>query len=183
MNCCAPKITRYYNKEQLLEKLKNIDDLNINMNLNTYKFEHDANRAKWKGNLGKETPLMVKKYDEEIIELNQQLFKKNEKIEQLRKIYLAKLAKLLCMAQTHCQIKSENEKLFEKCGIKIEKFEKKPETTKILEEIKTDIKKENNNDGNEKDKDKDLERDKDKDKGIEKEKDKDKDNVINLEEI
>ena len=39
-------------------------------------------------------------------------------MENLEKDYLAKAVRLLYMVQTHCQIKSENEELFEKYGIK-----------------------------------------------------------------
>ena len=61
---------------------------------------------------------MATKYDEEISILKQKLYEKEMKCEELEKLYLAKTVRLLYMAQAHCNLKKENENLFEKYGIK-----------------------------------------------------------------
>ena len=53
-----------------------------------------------------------------IREKKQKINKLELELENLEKEYLAKTVRLLYMAQTHCQIKTENEKLFEQYGIK-----------------------------------------------------------------
>ena len=117
--CCGDsKIQNVYDKEALLKKLRSIDDLNIDLELNKFKSKFNQENGMWKNNFGKETPILSSKYDSEISELRQKLYEKEMECEELEKLYLAKTVRLLYMAQTHCQLKSENEKLFEHYGIK-----------------------------------------------------------------
>ena len=119
MMCCGgPKIPTIYDKEGLMKRLRSIDDLDIDMKLSDFRCQFDQHKAIWNNNFYKVTPLMSTKYDEEITSLKQKLYEKEIKCEELEKLYLAKTVRLLYMAQTHCQLKAENDKLFEKYGIK-----------------------------------------------------------------
>ena len=143
--CCGDSKT-FYDKESYLKKLRSIDDLNIDLELNKFKSKFNQENGKWKNNIGNEIPIMSTKYDSEISELKQKLYEKEMECEELEKLYLAKAVRLLYMAQTHCQLKSENDKLFEKYGIK--EGNKILDLSKILPkpnyEIENEKRKENN---------------------------------------
>ena len=118
--CCGDSKIQYDSKA-LLKRLRSIEDLDIDLELNkinTFKSKFNKENGMWKNNFGKEIPIMSTKYDSEISELKQKLFDKEMECEELEKLYLAKTVRLLYMAQTHCQLKSENDKLFEQYGIK-----------------------------------------------------------------
>ena len=123
MICCGgQKIPNVYDKESLLQKLRKIDDeddLTVKMKLSEFDCEFDQKTGKWNSkNFNKVKPIMATKYDEEIAILKQKLYEKEMKCEELEKLYLAKTVRLLYMAQAHCNLKKENENLFEKYGIK-----------------------------------------------------------------
>ena len=115
--CCGDS-KNHYDTKALLKQLRSIEDLNIDLELNKFKSKFNQENGMWKNNFGKEIPIMSTKYDSEISELKQKLFEKEMECEELEKLYLAKTVRLLYMAQTHCQLKSENDKLFEQYGIK-----------------------------------------------------------------
>ena len=115
--CCGDS-KNHYDTKALLKQLRSIEDLNIDLELNKFKSKFNQENGMWKNNFGKEIPIMSTKYDSEISELKQKLFDKEMECEELEKLYLAKTVRLLYMAQTHCQLKSENDKLFEQYGIK-----------------------------------------------------------------
>ena len=118
--CCGDSKIPFDSKA-LLKRLRSIEDLDIDLELNkinTFKSKFNKENGMWKNNFGKEIPIMSTKYDSEISELKQKLFDKEMECEELEKLYLAKTVRLLYMAQTHCQLKSENDKLFEQYGIK-----------------------------------------------------------------
>ena len=129
MACCGPEQT-YFDKK-LLDRLRSIKNLDIDMKLkseikgekNNKNFEckFDGNEVKWNGNINE----LYNSFNYENEEDNAKIREKKQKInklelelESLEKEYLAKTVRLLYMAQTHCQIKTENEKLFEQYGIK-----------------------------------------------------------------
>ena len=129
MACCGPEQT-YFDKK-ILDRLRSIKNLDIDMKLkseikgekNNKNFEckFDGNEVKWNGNINE----LYNSFNYENEEDNAKIREKKQKInklelelENLEKEYLAKTVRLLYMAQTHCQIKTENEKLFEKYGIK-----------------------------------------------------------------
>ena len=115
--CCGDsKIP--YDTQGLLRRLRSIEDLDIDLELNQFKSRFNKENGMWKNNFGSEIPIMTTKYDSEIKDLNQKLYEKQMECEELEKLYLAKTVRLLYMAQTHCQLKSENDKLFEHYGIK-----------------------------------------------------------------
>ena len=118
MLCCGSDIPKYYDKDALLKRLRSIDDLKCNMKLNQFNCDFDQYKGEWRNNFNTVQPLMSIQYDEDIKKLKQELFETEMKCEELEKLYLAKTVKLLYMAQTHCQIKGDNEKLFERYGIK-----------------------------------------------------------------
>ena len=130
MACCSQETI--YKDEKLLKMLKKTDNLDINMNLKSnilnsdkenkiFKCKFYSENVIWKDNAKKlldSINYVDEKNNEEIIELKKKIFDKKLEVENLEKDYLAKAVRLLYMVQTHCQIKTENEELFEKYGIK-----------------------------------------------------------------
>ena len=129
MACCGPKQT-YFDKK-ILDRLRSIKNLDIDMKLKSeikgektnknFECKFDGNEVKWNGNINE----LYNSFNYENEEDNAKIKEKKQKInklelelENLEKEYLAKTVRLLYMAQTHCQIKTENEKLFEQYGIK-----------------------------------------------------------------
>ena len=129
MACCGPDII--YKDERLLKKLRKTD-FDINMNLKSdllnsdkenkiFKCKFDSKKVIWTSNkqhLLNSINNVDEKNNEEIIALKKKILDKKLEVENLEKDYLAKAVRLLYMVQTHCQIKAENEELFEKYGIK-----------------------------------------------------------------
>ena len=129
MACCGPEQT-YFDKK-ILDRLRSIKNLDIDMKLKSeikgektnknFECKFDGNEVKWNGNINE----LYNSFNYENEEDNAKIREKKQKInklelelESLEKEYLAKTVRLLYMAQTHCQIKTENEKLFEQYGIK-----------------------------------------------------------------
>ena len=129
MACCGPEQT-YFDKK-ILDRLRSIRNLDIDMKLKSeikgektnknFECKFDGNEVKWNGNINE----LYNSFNYENEEDNAKIREKKQKInklelelENLEKEYLAKTVRLLYMAQTHCQIKTENEKLFEQYGIK-----------------------------------------------------------------
>ena len=129
MACCGPEQT-YFDKK-ILDRLRSIRNLDIDMKLKSeikgektnknFECKFDGNEVKWNGNINE----LYNSFNYENEEDNEKIREKKQKInklelelENLEKEYLAKTVRLLYMAQTHCQIKTENEKLFEQYGIK-----------------------------------------------------------------
>ena len=124
MACCGPEQT-YFDKK-ILDRLRSIRNLDIDMKLKSeikgektnknFECKFDGNEVKWNGNINE----LYNSFNYENEEDNAKIREKKQKInklelelESLEKEYLAKTVRLLYMAQTHCQIKTENEKLFE----------------------------------------------------------------------
>ena len=109
----------YYNQDELLKKLRNIEEFDdkIVLKLDKYecKFREDG---KWENNFSSQAPQNYEQYDEEISRLKGELLEKETECEELEKEYLAKVVRLLYMAQTHCNLKKENDQLFEQYNIK-----------------------------------------------------------------
>ena len=129
MACCAPE-QKYFDK-RLLEQLRSIRNLDIKMKLKSeikgektnknFECKFDGKEVKWNGNINElySSTNYVNEEDNEKIRIKKQKINDMElELENLEKEYLAKTVRLLYMAQTHCQIKTENEKLFEQYGIK-----------------------------------------------------------------
>ena len=129
MACCGPEQT--YFEKKILDRLRSIRNLDIDMKLKSeikgektnknFECKFDGNEVKWNGNINE----LYNSFNYENEEDNAKIREKKQKInklelelESLEKEYLAKTVRLLYMAQTHCQIKTENEKLFEQYGIK-----------------------------------------------------------------
>lgn len=55
--------------------------------------------------------------EDKIRALNREIENRTKSIDELERQYLAKIAKLLVMAQVHCEIKTEINNKFEKLGI------------------------------------------------------------------
>ena len=129
MACCGPEQT-YFDKK-ILDRLRSIRNLDIDMKLKSeikgektnknFECKFDGKEVKWNGNINElySSTNYVNEEDNEKIRIKKQKINKLElELENLEKEYLAKTVRLLYMAQTHCQIKTENEKLFEQYGIK-----------------------------------------------------------------
>ena len=122
MACCAPEQT-FYDK-QLLKKLRSIGKP-INMKLlsdvkenkKNKKLECKFNGEKWTGenidDIYGSANYINEEEEENIKNLKQKINERELEIDALEKEYLAKTVRLLYMVQTHCQIKVENDGLFE----------------------------------------------------------------------
>ena len=121
MACCAPAQT-FYDK-QLLKKLRSIGKP-INMKLlsdvkenkKNKKLECKFNGKNWTGNIDDiygSANYINEEEEENIKNLKQKINERELEIDALEKEYLAKTVRLLYMVQTHCQIKVENDGLFE----------------------------------------------------------------------
>ena len=131
MACCGPE--RIYRDQNLLKNIRKTDNLGINMNLKSnilnrenknenFKCKFNSKRVVWEDNINElQTDSKYNEDKEAIKEIEKLEEKKRNKIKEveiLEKEYLAKCVRLLYMVQTHCHIKTENEVLFEKYGIK-----------------------------------------------------------------
>ena len=140
MACCAPEQTNY--DKQLLKKLRSIGKP-INMmvkenkknkksigepiymkllsdvkeNKKNKKLECKFNGEKWTGenidDIYGSANYINEEEEENIKNLKQKINERELEIDALEKEYLAKTVRLLYMVQTHCQIKVENDGLFE----------------------------------------------------------------------
>ena len=139
MACCAPEQTNY--DKQLLKKLRSIGKP-INMmvkenkknkksigepiymkllsdvkeNKKNKKLECKFNGKNWTGNIDDiygSANYINEEEEENIKNLKQKINERELEIDALEKEYLAKTVRLLYMVQTHCQIKVENDGLFE----------------------------------------------------------------------
>ena len=119
MACCGGSKNNYLNGEELLKKLRNIEEFDEKIELKLDRFECKfRENGKWDNNFNGEISHNYEKYDEEIENLKGKLLEKENECQELEKEYLAKVVRLLYMAQTHCSIKKENDKLFEDYNIK-----------------------------------------------------------------
>lgn len=127
--CCPDK--KFYETEKLFKNLRSINNLGIKMKLKSDVLDSKDNKnfvcnldqkeVKWNGNIDEvynADDKINEKDDEEIRKKRQEIIDKEIELDNLEKEYLAKTVRLLYMVQTHCQIKQENEKLFEYYGIK-----------------------------------------------------------------
>ena len=111
MSCCGPNVPIIDGKRKL-EALKKFKNKKINLNLNPqYKLEFDVERATWDKYLGDTTLQHQNDID---IDLEEKIKQQYQEIELLQKKYLQKLAKLLLMTQSHCEIKNSILESFEK---------------------------------------------------------------------
>ena len=126
MNCCGPE-TKYIDRD-IIKKLRNIKKLKNNLKLISskkkyYNLYFDGQTAEWKskGENNKEESDSESKdenHDGIIQKIKTEINEIEIECENLEKEYLAKTIKLLYMVQTHCQLKNDNEQLFEHYKIK-----------------------------------------------------------------
>ena len=123
---CCPSEVKYYD-EKVFKRLRSIRNLDIKMKLKSdvknknFLCEFKQKVEKWKGNVDlvyNSSNYENEKENDEIENKKNEISNIESEIEDLEKEYLAKTVRLLYMAQTHCQIKIENENLFEQYGIK-----------------------------------------------------------------
>ena len=123
---CCPSEVKYYD-EKVFKRLRSIRNLDIKMKLKSdvknknFLCEFEQKVEKWKGNVDlvyNSSNYENEKENDEIENKKNEISNIESEIEDLEKEYLAKTVRLLYMAQTHCQIKIENENLFEQYGIK-----------------------------------------------------------------
>jgi hypothetical protein len=140
MSCCAPSIPRNINGAQLLEKLRNFkEDKNITMKLKEgFNYEFDAESGRWKEKFDIKHTSNLEELNVVVNNLKETLNKKHLEIKILEKRYLARMAKLLLMAQTHCEIKDNILDIFEE-GIGVKKKHILEEETEEEKEFITNL--------------------------------------------
>ena len=141
---CCPSEAKYYD-EKIFKRLRSIKNLDIKMKLKSdvrnknFLCEFKQRDEKWKGNVDlvyNSSNYENEKENEEIQNKKNEIVNIESEIEELEKEYLAKTVRLLYMVQTHCQIKTENENLFEQYGIKTGNVFVNNNTIKDIEIIK-----------------------------------------------
>ena len=115
MLCCGESIKKKKKINELLQELHDLKNLHLGINLTDFNSELNAETGEWKSK--KELKKYIK-FEEKVEELEQILYERENKCEKLEKEYLAKVIRLLYMVQSHCNLKIENDNLFEKYGIK-----------------------------------------------------------------
>jgi hypothetical protein len=114
MACCGPNI-QFTNGRKKLEALQNFKNKNINIKLNpNIKLEFNPETGHWRKNFEDISLSNQIGNDEKYNDLEEKILKQKIEIDSLQKKYLEKLAKLLLMTQSHCQIKDTILESFEK---------------------------------------------------------------------
>ena len=130
MTFCCPE-QKFYDEKKIFQRLRGIKDYEINMKLKSdvpgpksnknFECSFNQKEVKWNGNIDEiynSTTYINEKDDEKIRELRQKIIEGELELDNLEKEYLAKTIRLLYMVQTHCDLKTDNEKLFNYYGIK-----------------------------------------------------------------
>ena len=121
MSCCAPSIPRARNGDELLKRVREFKDMNFAMKLKEgFNYEFDSESGRWKEKFDIKHTSNLEELNVVVNNLKETLNKKHLEIKILEKRYLARMAKLLLMAQTHCEIKDSILDIFEE-GIGVEK--------------------------------------------------------------
>jgi hypothetical protein len=140
MACCGPSIKKPSNPEELLKKLRNFEDREIQCNLNKNKMTFKPIDGRWKTNFLQLPNPMINVLQKEIVKHQKISAQQDDEIDNLEKIYLAKIAKLLVMTQVHCEIKTFIQEEFDRLGISVQTKERE----KLIEED-VSSEKDNNN--------------------------------------
>ena len=119
MACCGPSIKKPSNPEELLKKLRNFEDREIQCNLNKNKMTFKPIDGRWKTNFLQLPNPMINVLQKEIVKHQKISAQQDDEIDNLEKIYLAKIAKLLVMTQVHCEIKTFIQEEFDRLGISV----------------------------------------------------------------
>lgn len=121
MACCGTSIKKVDDKEALFRQLRDLPDLDCVMKLrDKYKCEFDKEEGKWRTNFAQSNDEILHELDLIKIDLETKLAERINVHEDLEKKYLARVLRLLQLAQTHCILKRDNDFYFEKYGIKKE---------------------------------------------------------------
>ena len=121
MVCCGSKIPKISNPESLLaNEIRKFDDMKTTLTLNEYNLEFDPTTGGWNTNFSDKPEIAIDDKDNKLGNLKEQLEMKKQELNTVEKQYLAKVAKLYIMIQTHCQMKNEIYELFNKYNVGIE---------------------------------------------------------------
>ena len=122
MSCCAPSIPRARNGDELLKRVREFKDMNFAMKLKEgFNYEFDSESGRWKEKFDIKHTSNLEELNVVVNNLKETLNKKHLEIKILEKRYLARMAKLLLMAQTHCEIKDNILDIFEEgIGVKLD---------------------------------------------------------------
>ena len=139
MSCCAPSIPRARNGDELLKRVREFKDMNFAMKLKEgFNYEFDSESGRWKEKFDIKHTSNLEELNVVVNNLKETLNKKHLEIKILEKRYLARMAKLLLMAQTHCEIKDSILDIFEE-GIGVEKKHILEEETEEEKEFITNL--------------------------------------------
>lgn len=119
MFACGAQKNKVENSQKLFEEIRDIKSLKLDIKLNDFKLNFDENYGDWRTNLN-EKPICdegVEKKRENIKLLKEQSKELDLEFEKLEQEYLAKISKLLIMAQIHCEIKTDINYLFDEMGV------------------------------------------------------------------
>lgn len=119
---CGTKIPKVANPEALLtNEIRKFDsEMKTILDLNTYHLEFDPVTGNCKTNFNEAGEVAVDDKDERVNVLKEELEQKKQELNEVEKEYLAKVAKLYILIQTHCEMKNEIYELFNKYNVGIE---------------------------------------------------------------
>lgn len=99
----------------LINDIRRFDGMETNMQLGKYSFTFNPNNGHWKAKIPQfnvyQEPAELEEIKTEIEAQKQEDRRRDDELERLETVYLAKYAKLNILIQTHCEIKREIEDL------------------------------------------------------------------------
>lgn len=100
-----------------VEKLQQVKYREIKLKINEFHLKYNKLNGNWECEGDKLREVSEEEREEMIKKLKKSLESKNKELDEIERIYLAKLTKLYLMIQTHCDMKEEMKRLFEEYGV------------------------------------------------------------------
>lgn len=100
-----------------VERLQQVKYREIKLKINEFHLRYNKLNGNWECEGDKLREVSEEEREEIIRKLKKSLESKNKELDEIERIYLAKLTKLYLMIQTHCDMKEEMKRLFEEYGV------------------------------------------------------------------
>lgn len=100
-----------------VEKLQQFKYREIKLKINEFHLKYNKLNGNWECEGDKLREVSEEEREKMIKKLKKSLESKNKELDEIERIYLAKLTKLYLMIQTHCDMKEEMKRLFEEYGV------------------------------------------------------------------
>jgi hypothetical protein len=100
-----------------VERLQQFKYREIKLKINEFHLKYNKLNGNWECGGDKLREVSEEEREKMIKKLKKSLESKNKELDEIERIYLAKLTKLYLMIQTHCDMKEEMKRLFEEYGV------------------------------------------------------------------